>query len=492
MNMAMKILLILPSFRYMNEKYYEAPPLGLGYLAAVLQRRGAQVKIIDVQIERISQKELSERVREYAPNLIGVSIVTEARHSAAQSIKQFRKILPDALIIAGGPHPSLTPQDTLEKIPELDLIVKGEGEETISDVFSFLIGEKNLDSILGISYRKDGKIIHNPARPPIEDLDKVPFPARDLFPLNKYFCEKDIPGKKRKRFATMISSRGCSMSCIFCATSMVWGKKITYRSIPNMIEEISFLMNNYGIGGISIEDDSFSITPSRVEKFCKELIDKKIDISWICCLRVDILTKDLLELMKQAGCFHIVFGAESGNDHILKNVLKKSITKQQIWNVSKWCEELGIYTEREFLISIPTETYEMAMDTIDFMQKLDKNFGGQSDLNVLRIYPGTEVERLAVQKGIIPKDFSWMDSRKAKTFTFPSTLGDAPIFLDKMTWAEISAIIFQWVRNTDYPIHRKVWAAVKDIRSLRDIVNLTVAGFNFLRYKINLFMKNKL
>jgi len=478
----MKILLILPPLSYSKPKSYESPPLGLGYLASIIKNAGYAVKVIDACIENLSWRKLKNKIKEYCPDIIGISVTTETRHSAQKIIKAIRKIFPCVKIIAGGPHPSLAPQDTLEKIPELDVVVRGEAEQTILELIPCLQNDQNLKNVQGISYRDLDKIQHNPARPLIEDLDILPFPARELFFLDKYPSEIDVPSRGKMRFTSILTSRGCPMSCIFCASAAFWGKRIRYRSIKNIIEEIEVTRSKYGIKGISIEDDTFFFLPERVEQFCKELIDNKIDISWFCFVKVDTLTKELLQLMKKAGCFHIIFGAESGNDYILKNVLKKNISTEQVMEVSRWCNELEISAGRLFITGCPEETYKVAKETVQFMDELSI-YKGDNFLSVMRIYPGTEVERLAIQKGIIPKDFSWMDSRKAKTFTFPSTLGDAPIFLDKMTWAEISAIIFQWARNTNYPIHRKVWAAVKDIRSLSDIANLTVAGFNFLRNK---------
>lgn len=475
------IIFIFPPFNYTNLlDEFIPPPLGLGYIGTILLKNNFRVHIIDAYIENLDTKKIIKKIKKYDPDLIGLSLGTEARYKAAEIIKSLRKIFPNIVIIAGGSHVTLSPHDTLNRIPELDIIVRGEGEVTILELINSIQTGGRLESVKGISYRIGDKIYHNPPREPINDLDVLPFPERKLFHLDKYPSIKKVKGKGRVRFAHIIVGRGCPFSCIFCASSTLWGKKIRFRSIPNIIKEIKLLVDHYGYRGIFIYDDIFFTSIQRIKDFCNSLTNANLDISWTCFSRADILNnKLLLQLMYNSGCFSLIVGAESGCDFILTK-LNKQITVKQIENFVKNCDKVGIITYRTFMISNPGETYKDALSTLEFMKKL-KKYKGKNELSILRIYPGTILEYLAKKKGILPSDFSWFSRKKRGVLTLPSVVGDAPIFLDKMSWFEIADILFRWAIEEQYPVRKKVLKALKDIRGFDDMIIILTAAVKYFQ-----------
>lgn len=360
-----------------------APPIGLAYLAAVLERAGYDVKIIDAPAISMNFKSLRYELSRLKPDVVGITATTPYIFDAIETAKIAKMEIPDCVTILGGPHPTLMPVETLSN-PYVDIVCIGEGEKTIVELANALemYGMDKLSDIKGIAYKHDGKPIINEPRPLIEDLDSLPFPARHLLPMNMYKAfGKRIP------IGSILTSRGCPFKCIFCASSKIWGKKFRARSPRNVVDEIEEFISKYRSKYIEFIDDIFTLSKKRTIEICKEIKSRGLDIFWGCSSRVDTVTKEILAIMKSAGCFIIYFGVESGVQRILDK-LAKGIKLEQIKKAFRWAKEVGIQTLASVMIGAPGESLEDIQRTLKFVKKLDPDF---VQFSILTPYPGTEI-----------------------------------------------------------------------------------------------------
>lgn len=400
----MKITLIFPPSIYQTKQ--TMPPLGIAWIAAVLRENGFKdVNLVDSVINKYNNQDVINILKKNTPDIIGLSFGTQNRFYALDLIRLIKKNFKNIPIVAGGPHPTLTADDMLRNIPEVDIIVRGEGEYTMLDLVRVIDGKGDLKSVKGISFRANNKdIIHNQNREPIQNLNSLPMPARDLLPIEKY--QQTIP-LSDKICTSIISARGCPYHCVYCSTAEQWGHFIRHRSTDNIIKEIKYLMKNYKLDGVGFFDDVFTMDKKRVIEFCKKLIDSKLNISWWCEARANTINKEMVDWMKKAGCEHISMAIESGSDKILKNI-KKAITVEQGIEATKIIKQAGIKLKVFFMHSLPGETYEDIKKTVFLSRYLENKFKvDESTQSLTMIYPGTELERIAKDNGALPKDFSW-------------------------------------------------------------------------------------
>ena len=281
----------------------------------------------------------------------------------------------------------------------MDVIIRGEGEKTIVELMKALQeGPDLMDQVLGITYRKGNCIKSNPTRPPILGLDSLPFPAFNLLPMEKYRLHP--PFGRRTPAMPIITSRGCPYRCIFCSKS-VFGKKYRANSPSYVVDEILFLKQKFGIEEIKFYDDSFTLDRKRIFEICRLLKKEKIDIEWTCETRVNLVDSDLLSVMKDAGCYMIEYGVESGVQEILCN-LKKDITLKETVEAFDSTHKLGIETVAYFMLGAPEETVETISKTIEFAKKLDPDF---AQFSILTPLPGTELFDLAFGDGMTIDDW---------------------------------------------------------------------------------------
>jgi radical SAM superfamily enzyme YgiQ (UPF0313 family) len=383
------------------------PPLGIAWLAAVLRENGFKdISLIDSVINQYSYEDVVKLVKKNVPDILGLSFGTQSRFKAFDLARMLKKNFPDVPIVVGGPHPTLTADDILKNIPEIDIVCRGEGEYTFLDLVKTIEKKVDLQYVKGISFRaKNGQIIHNPIREPIQDLDSLPLPARDLLPIDKY--QQTIPLSDKKICTSMITARGCPYSCVYCSTSEQWGHKIRYRSPDNVVNEIKHLMKNYKLDGVGFFDDVFTMDKSRVIDICQKILEKKLNISWWCEARANTIDKEVVSWMKKAGCEHISMAIESGSDKILKNI-NKAITVEQGIEASKIIKKAGIKLKVFFMHSLPGETYEDIKKTVFLSRYLVNKIGvDEATQGLTLIYPRTALERMAKELKTLPEDFSW-------------------------------------------------------------------------------------
>jgi anaerobic magnesium-protoporphyrin IX monomethyl ester cyclase len=373
------------------------PPLGLAYLGAYLEKKGIAVKILDMQVEDGFFEETAKKTG-FMPDFVGITATTTIINDALEIAETSRRIFPGAKIILGGVHPTFTPDEILEN-KNVDYVVRGEGEETLYK----LVSGKKESGITGLSYRQDGVITHNPDSGLIKDLDTLPMPAYHLLRVERYL--PSLGSYKRLPAISMITSRGCPGKCTYCFGSYLGGR-IRTHSARYMADEVKMLVKNYGIKEIAFYDDTFTAIKKNVHEFCRIINEEKIDITWVAFARVDFIDGETLSLMKKAGCHQILFGIESGNAEVLKNIGKVP-SLEKAGQAVLMTKKAGIECRTSFMLGNPGETEETLKQTIDYSIKLDADL---AMYNVTTPFPGTKMYRWAKENGYLKtEDWSKYD-----------------------------------------------------------------------------------
>lgn len=368
------------------------PPLNLMYLAAALENASMSVKIIDDDLYHLGFEKVANLASKIDPTVVGVTATTATIKNALNYVKHVKKVLPNVLTVIGGPHPTFVPVETLKSEDSLDVVVMGEGEETLTEIAEEYKNKelKNFPEIKGIAYRDNGKINTTPPRPLIKNLDDLPFPARHLIPFDEYKTSKNQAGG-------MITSRGCVFSCNYCSSSLIMGKKFRSRSPSNVVDEMEELVDKYGVRDIAFLDDIFMLNKRRAMKIADEIKNRNIDLSFVTSSRVDTVNRELLECLKDAGMSTLYCGVESGSQRVL-DLMGKGITLKQAEDAMKVTKKCGINVMGSFIIGYPGETAKEMDQTIDFSIKLDPDY---SQFSILTPFPGTPVFYELKQKELL-------------------------------------------------------------------------------------------
>jgi len=395
----MRTLLINPPYPFSENPVM---PMGLLMVGAVLEHSGHDVQVLDLLVSRYSREKIKTKIIEYQPDIIGTTSVTLNYPVASDILKYCKAVNKDIITVIGGPHVSFTPAETLKEAPWIDIVVRGEGEQTILDIVS---GKKFAD-IDGIAYRdKKGGIKLTGERRLIENLDELPQPARHLFPLSRYHALDTS--------CTVITSRGCPFSCIFCVGSRMGGRRMRYRNPELVLDEIEQGLA-LGFKEVDIEDDLLTVNHKHLFAICDGIRERGLKFNWKAFSRVDTVNMEVLTKMKQAGCTGLLYGVESGNQEILDRI-KKKITLDKVKEAAKIANAVGIDVQATFILGLPGETRETLAQTLDFAQGLDVFYG----VHVLSPFPGTEVREKAGEYGIeiLTSDWSKYDCNRAVTRT---------------------------------------------------------------------------
>ena len=390
--MKLKTVLINP----LQDTKYPEPPLGLASIAAVLERENYQVEILDANALRLSESEAAKEIGNV--DIIGITAITSFINSATQVAKEIKKEKPSSTVIVGGAHVTVLPEETLRNVPEIDIVVRGEGEETVVELYEALKSSVSLQNVRGITYRDNGMIKSTPMRPPIADMDSLPFPAYHLLPLHRYKLHP--PYGRKLPFMAMITSRGCPYNCLFCSNT-VFGQKFRSHSPQRIASEVQYLGEKFKIKEIAFCDDTFTLDKKRIAKLAEEFKERGLSIPWTCKARVDLVAEELLKEMKEAGCYMIAYGIESGNQTILNN-LRKKITIEQVRKAVKTTHDVGIQSIGYFMLGSPGETPATIRQTIDFANHLPLDF---AQFSVTIPFPGTDLYNLYLEQGI--KNENW-------------------------------------------------------------------------------------
>jgi radical SAM superfamily enzyme YgiQ (UPF0313 family) len=373
----MKVLLIRPGATpYAMGVHLQAgqPHVGIGYLASVLLKNGHEVEIVDMRIDR-NRKKLYRKISDFNPDYIGITSLSNQFDIAYKLVDGIKGNF-DTPIVFGGFHVSVMREKVLHDT-KADYGVLGEGEYTLLE----LVNGVDPAKIKGLIWRKGPEIITNPPREFITDLDSLPFPAFERFPLKKYL-DKKIP---------IATSRGCPYHCTYCGTKLNMGRNFRPRSPENVVEEMEYWYRK-GYRYIEFNDDCFNFDMRRAERICDLLIEKHTDLKWDIRngIRVDRVSKPLLKKMKAAGCFFVGLGIESANPDTLKSI-KKGIKLEQAERAVKLCKEVGLDIDAFFIVGLPSDNYESFKRTLSFAQSLDLGRGNEVRFFNLVPFPGSEL-----------------------------------------------------------------------------------------------------
>ncbi len=430
----MRVLLINPLIQkcqWENDITSKWPPLGIAYIAAVLEKNGYKVKILERRLlagvkprTREHLREINDltikEIKKFKPDIVGISAATPLIMDAYQTAKLVKRVNKFIIVVAGGAHPTAEPVSCLEECQAIDIVCRGEGELTMLDLARGI----SLDKIDGINFRKNNKIVSTPDRQIWEDLDKMPFPAYHLLDKNFYFKPTSvlIRGFHLKGM-TIITARGCPFNCAFCQSSQLVrsnkGRFLRFHSPEYVIKMIKHLADNYKIKGLLFAEDIFSLDRENMKKICNLLIKQGLHkkIKYAVNLRVDTIDEELLRLLKKSGCVRAIYGFESGSDRVLK-IMNKMTTLEQNLKAVKLTKEAGITCEASILIGAPGEKEEDLKKTLKFLKKSKPDRVIRSKFFPI---PGTTFYNQLLEKGIIKKPKNWdvlMEKYTLSDFTF--------------------------------------------------------------------------
>lgn len=382
----------------------EMPPLGLCSLAAAVRENGYDTAIVDALPLKLNYEQTSDLILTHRPKYIGLTAVTVSIHDAAKVATILKDKDKNLVTIIGGPHVTAAPIETLERFPQFDIGVIGEGEVTIVELMRVLENNGDLSEVKGLIIRQNGRLSLTKPRPFIRNLDTLPMPAWDLLPnLAKYY-QPAADTILRLPSTSMVTSRGCSGKCTFCDRS-VFGNFCRAHSAEYVMDMIKHLYYNYGIRDIHIYEDNFTLHKPRLIKICNMLIEEKMDLSFFCMARVDTVTPEILRLMKKAGFWQIAYGIESGSQKILDNI-NKGVTVEQNKRTLRWTKEAGIKNQGYFMLGNFGETEETIRETLDFIKRTPVD---DFHITYFTPFPGSPAYEEVDRFGTFDKDWERVD-----------------------------------------------------------------------------------
>ncbi len=451
----MKVLLINPNTGSVEKsvklRVFFAPilPTGIGTIAAVLENAGIQVRVMDQFATRMSDDKLLAQIKEYDADIIGISCLTPVMKKVRMLIPEIRRFS-KAKIVLGGMHPTIFAKELLEE-KIADVVVRGEGEITMLELVNALKEGRGFDGIDGVSFLKNGKVVTNPDRKPVEDLDTLPYPAWHLFDLDNY-NEVPLAIIYGERALPLLGSRGCPFKCMFCAQDKVYPTP-RYRNLDKILDEIEFMYSKYGVKKFGFMDANFPFSVESGIEFCDKLIKRGLHkrIKWITETRVDLVNEEVLRRMKEAGVHLIMFGFETGDQNMLDSVNKRT-TVNQAREVMRVVKELKIYTLGLFMLGLPGETRKGCLNTIRLAKELDCDI---AKFNLAIPYPGSKFfDEFYRNKGEIvdPEKFTgwydWADDSKELVYVPPGMTSRELMGLQRKAMFDFYVrpkIIFQYV-----------------------------------------------
>lgn len=408
-----------------------SPPLGLLYLAAMFPEDQYRVSVYDGVI--LGWDKTMELIKRDNPMVVGISCLTPNRMKVIKLAKLIKEFNPEIKVVLGGVHPTIMGRQMLENYPFINFVVLGEGEVTFKELSDVLFSDslKDLKNVDGIMYRDQGQIVINKWRSPVKDLDTIPFPRWDLINVDDYIpfggnvrpvTVKGIDiSKVRKHF--VVFSRGCVGQCIFCSTWWIW-RGYRHRSPENMLAEIIFLYKNYGTQNLDFVDDCFTVDKEAVKKLCQLIVKSGLKIAFKCSSRTDLLDEELISKLKEAGCYEISFGVESGDPSILQALNKKNTIDNTV-KTFVLMKKYGILATATMITGSIGENYKTINRSVKFLKKIKPDYVGTA--KGLLIFPGTKAYYYCRNKGYMNDDY-WLGEEPFKIFDFEFNQKDIKCF----------------------------------------------------------------
>ncbi|MGE5556730.1 MAG: B12-binding domain-containing radical SAM protein [Methanocella sp.] len=405
----MKVTLVNPPYPEHAHSHPPFIPLGIAYLGAVAQQAGHEVNVIDCQAERLTVEAFRQRLSQVNPDVVGVTSTTLLYNQAKRILTAAKEIHPNATTMIGGSHVTFWDENALNECPAIDVIVRREGEITFTELLQRKQNNQSFAGVLGTTIRgPNGTIIRHEDRPFLHDLDSLPSPAYHLLPIDAFH-------RMGKTIFPLVTSRGCVQWCDFCSTVRMFGRGYRVRNPHRVVDEMEMLHNKYGESQFTFYDDAFTINRNHTIAMCQDILDRKLKVEWDCETRVDAVDKELLEIMRRAGCITIWFGVESGSTKILEKMHKK-INREQVREAFKMAQKAGMMTIASAVIGFPGETEETAWETINFINSLNPDDIG---CYIATPYPGTPMYDEVVKNGWLRvTDFNKYDTA-TPTFETP-------------------------------------------------------------------------
>ena len=429
----MKCILIDPPRRIVNiaegrgvkeasEQVATYPPIGLAYIAAVLRENGIDVGIVDAKSLNLSHKGVAEDIAKEAPDFVGITAFTSVLRSALDLCKEIKELSPTTKVVVGGPHIHSEHEEVIKE-DFIDFCVRKEGEYTMLELVDAVSNGADLEKVRGLTFKKGNEIIVTPDRPFTEDLNSLPFPARDLLPNHVYKAESE---NGLVTFTAVSASRGCPFKCRFCAVPQIWPNQ-RRRSPENVLDELEDIYQKYNIDFVRFTDEVFTLNHNWVGDICRGMIERGLNkkIGWSCDSRVDTVSQDLLKEMKQAGCEIIFYGIEFGNQRILHFSGKKT-TLPQIHEAVLLTKEAGISPHANFMLGYPTETRETIEDTIVLARTVGVD---SATFTIVTPFPATRLYDYCKENNLL-KTLNWEEYN----YTYPQK---SVIKLGKVTDSEL-------------------------------------------------------
>ena len=381
-----------------TERYSVLEPYSLLQLAALLRQSGHDVRLMDANGADLEFEAIESWLRSFPYDVLVLRFTPTTFDHDLRVAGISKRVRPDARTVGLCWTLRTLPADVLREAPALDIYLRHEYESVGPELIDALEDGAALDFVPGLAFRDDGHVCVTPDALPIPDYDTIPLPAYDLLgSLDPYF----VSARAGKPFTIMYTSKGCPYACSFCTVARTRWKD---RSAESVLSELEYLHHEYAIRTVSFFDETFTMSKKRVHALCDGIRREGLDIRWYCNTRVHLVDPDLLRAMRSAGCAGISYGVESGNQRMLDSVSKQA-TVQQAENGIRWAKEAGIKTYCAFILGLPGETWETAMDTIEFAER---NLPNGAQFNIAVPYPGTELfERLQAQGRL--KEVNWRE-----------------------------------------------------------------------------------
>lgn len=447
--------------------------LGLAYIAGVLREDGFPVSVCDPQFFENGKEGLEHYLRKEQFDLVGIPCFTPTAYEVFHMAAFVKQVLPQTKVVLGGGHATIYPREILEECPEVDFSVAHEGEYPTLELARALEktpggSPEDLAAVKNLSWRDGGEIVVNEKRPFIEDLDVLPRPAYELFPLDSYKIQPTA--YKRLPTYTMSVSRGCYYACTFCCGWKMLGKKMRYRGVEKVIGDLKFLIEEYGARGIMFQDTSMPCDRKWMTAFCEALLREKMDLTWACFSRADHVDRDLLQLMKKAGCYGISFGVESASNESLKRIKKAQTVEKNIESI-KLALELGYHVTATYILGLPGEDEQDVLNTIALARSLGTHI---AHFFLPLPYPETEMFQQCGEDGGLVEHYEWRD--------FSMTNWQRMVYVNPRLGKERSLELQRQAIIGYYRSPKVIWRNLRTIDSWDDVKKYFRAGMALSGY----------
>ncbi len=393
------------------------------YVAAVLDKFGYKVEILDAFISEVAARtvgdtvevglpydRVKEEIQKRKPDVVGIANPFSSQVEHAKRVADLAKeVDPEILTVVGGPHVTVVPENFLQEAKNVDVAVIGEGEYTMLDLVKVQSGTMKFVDVKGIAYRQDAGIKVNPPRPFLKNLDELPYPAYHLVDMELYLNPVKIEYRSFKpRALAMITSRGCPYDCCFCSVHLHMGRPFRAHSAGYVADHVQYVVDKFRVKNIFFEDDNLTFDLQRMELICDQIVERKIKFNWETPngIRADRLTLELLKKMKKSGCRSVFFGVESGDQWVSDNIIHKDLDLEKVVEVAKICKKIHLKSGGFYIIGLPGEKIENMHKTVDFALKLKKQYDVGMHLLIATPSYGTKLYEECMKKGYLKEELT--------------------------------------------------------------------------------------